>query len=260
MPRIVVLATGTEVGKTYFTCALAAALARDCAASTITAIKPVESGVPASSAPNQAVQPPTPATPRPPTDAACLAAASRPALVPPKHAYGLHHPVSPHLAARLAGQSIDVQLVKKWVSDIESDRLAVHIASQRHTIHRMLAGFQHWLLVETAGGTFTPLGDGQNNFSLAVALEPALWILVAPDKLGVLSDLTATLHAMRASGRAPDMVVLSEPASTDASTGTNAQELATLGIVTPSAVLRRGGTLSTSFVEKLKDLACEDRQ
>jgi dethiobiotin synthetase len=55
----------------------------------------------------------------------------------------------------------------------------------------------------------------------------------------VLHQLTATLEAMRARGREPDFVILSAPAAPDASTGSNATELAALGIARPITVLGR---------------------
>jgi dethiobiotin synthetase len=94
-------------------------------------------------------------------------------------------------------------------------------------------------VVETAGGVFSPLAPGITNFELAVALEPAMFVLVAADALGALHDVTATLLAMRARGRTPDHVVLSGARPPDASTGSNGVELAALGIVVPSAVLAR---------------------
>jgi dethiobiotin synthetase len=97
-----------------------------------------------------------------------------------------------------------------------------------------------FVLVETAGGALTPLAPGITNFDLALALEPAVWILVAPDALGVLHDVSATLEALSARGRSPDVVVLSEAREPDASTGTNAAELRELGIAAPVAVAARG--------------------
>jgi hypothetical protein len=80
---------------------------------------------------------------------------------------------------------------------------------------------------------------GLSNFELARALEPSIWLLVAADALGVLHEISATLKAMRASGREPDHLVLSGAREPDASSGGNAAELATLGIARASAVLAR---------------------
>ena len=92
-------------------------------------------------------------------------------------------------------------------------------------------------LVELAGGAFSPLGPGLTNVDLALALDPALWLLVAPDALGVLHDVTASLRALP---RPPDAVVLSGSRPPDQSTGGNAQELASLGIVPVLDVVAAG--------------------
>jgi dethiobiotin synthetase len=97
-----------------------------------------------------------------------------------------------------------------------------------------------FVLVESAGGCFSPLHLGVTNADLAFALEPAVWILVAPDALGVLHDVSATLGVLSARRRLPDHVLLSAAREPDASTGTNAAELSALGIVTPTAALSRG--------------------
>jgi dethiobiotin synthetase len=94
-------------------------------------------------------------------------------------------------------------------------------------------------VVETAGGVFSPLAPNATNFELALALEPATWVLVAADALGVLHEVGATLQAMTARGRVPEHLVLCAAREADASTGSNAVELATMGIAKPSAVLAR---------------------
>jgi dethiobiotin synthetase len=109
-------------------------------------------------------------------------------------------------------------------------------------------------VIETAGGLFTPLAPGLTNWELARALDPSIWVLVAPDSLGVLHDTTATLEAARARGRVPDFVVLSAARPADASTGTNAAELESLGIVTPVAVLSRGDDDLSEFSARLLSL------
>ncbi|HEY8943664.1 MAG TPA: dethiobiotin synthase, partial [Polyangiaceae bacterium] len=97
-----------------------------------------------------------------------------------------------------------------------------------------------WTIVETAGGVFSPLAKRTTNFDLARALEPCTWLLVAADALGTLHDVTATLEALRARGRSPDLVVMSASRTPDLSTGTNAGVLAELAIAHPAAVLSRG--------------------
>jgi dethiobiotin synthetase len=128
--------------------------------------------------------------------------------------------VSPHLAARQAGQVIDIDAVVCWVESQEA------------------ASSPDITLVESAGGALSPLGAGVTNLELALALDPALWILVAPDSLGVLHDVSATLRALP---RLPDAVVLSAARAPDASSGTNARELEALKISPVLGVLSRDG-------------------
>ena len=207
--RIIVLGTGTGVGKTWVTAALARALRRSGA--SVVALKPIESGVVVSAE----------------SDAALLASASSaPPSDPP---FVFAEPISPHLAARRSGRAIDLRVIVEHVKRHEAalqNRVTSHVTS--------------FSLIETAGGCLTPLAPGIVNRDLALALEPATWLLVAPDALGVLHDVTATLGALAALGRQPDHVVLSEARARDASTGTNAAELRELGIASPAAVAARG--------------------
>jgi dethiobiotin synthetase len=105
--------------------------------------------------------------------------------------------------------------------------------------------------VETAGGVFSPLAKGTTNFDLARALEPCTWVLVAADALGTLHDVTATLEALRARGRPPDLLVMSASRTPDLSTGTNAGVLAELSVARPAAVLSRGHSDLTRLAELL---------
>jgi dethiobiotin synthetase len=207
--RIVLLGTGTNVGKTWFGANLCRAL-RHLGAHCV-AVKPVESGwTPGSS------------------DAELLAAACGHA--PPPSPYRFEPPISPHLAARLSGRVLTAELIRDHALDALRD---------------MPCNAPCFGVIETAGGLFSPLAPGVTNWDVARALDPALWILIAPDSLGVLHDVTASLEAARARGRSPDLVALSAARPSDASTGTNAAELTRLGIVTPAATLTRGdGDLS----------------
>jgi len=215
--RVVVLGCGTGVGKTRLSVALLRALvARGVPA---LGLKPIESGV---------VRQGTGASPPVGSDAAALALAGSVQTSELHPLYALRDAVSPHLAARSVGLSIDVKRVAAWVTRAET-AMTPDVASSSAA----------WTIVETAGGVFSPLAPGFANFELAQALEPAIWVLVASDALGVLHDVSSTWKAMRASGREPDHLVLSGAREPDASTGRNAAELAMLGVATPSAVLAR---------------------
>ena len=196
--RIVILGTGTDVGKTYVTACLARGLRER---ATVAALKPIESGV------ALGVE----------GDAGVIAAAAGHAAALSPWRYP--RPVSPHLGAREASAPIAIAEVAAWV------------AQQEQVLGAEVS------VVELAGGAFSPLGPGLLNVDLALALDRALWLLVAPDALGVLHDVTATLRALP---RAPDAIVLSGSRPQDQSTGGNAEELGRLGIARVLEVVAAG--------------------
>lgn len=191
---VLVVGTGTDVGKTHVTSALVrAARAGGLRA---TAWKPVATGAPDGMG----------------DDARALATAVAPdELVRPLFAYG--PPVSPHLAARLAARPIDGGAIARRARELAND-------------HRVDV-----LVVEGAGGLYTPLCVDYTQATLARDLVPEVIVLVAPDRLGVLHDVTACVRAARADGLHNLAVALSAPATADASTGTNGAELLALGVV-----------------------------
>jgi dethiobiotin synthetase len=190
--RWIILGTGTGIGKTFAARGLVSLLARD--GVPVAGLKPIETGLSDGET----------------GDAALLAEASFAVPLPPTHPlYAFDDPVTPARAARAAARRIDLQRIVTWTRDVESD-----------------APTGVRLVIETAGGVFSPLDDGVTNFDLARALDPALWVLIAPDRLGVLHDVGSCLLAMEALGRRPDYVVLSAPEHADSSTGTNREELA----------------------------------
>jgi len=198
--RVVILGTGTDVGKTYVTACLGRAL-RGRGLRSVLALKPIESGV----APGEL------------GDAGIIATAAGHQAV--LSSWRFRAAVSPHLAAREQSVVLDRMEIATWVRSQE--------AKSNPDVS----------LVELAGGVFSPLGVGVANVDLALAFEPSVWLLVAPDSLGVLHDLTATLRAMP---RAPDAVLLSASRQPDQSSGTNAAELARLGIVDVLEVVAAG--------------------
>lgn len=211
--RVVVAGTGTGVGKTRVTRALARALRR----STATlALKPVESGGDA--------------------DARSFHV-ENPIEISPHPAVTLSRPLSPHLAARLENRRIELPALVDWV------RCAEALLT---TCDNML----HYVVVETAGGVLSPLSEQATNLDLVKALEPALLVLVAPDSLGVLGSLRATLLALDSLGRPPELVVLSA-AITDLSTGTNADELRALAIADPALVLGPGEEDASALADRV---------
>lgn len=214
MPRVIVLGCGTGVGKTRVSSALLKELRAQGLACM--GLKPIETGVE-----------PVSGLAGPGSDAHLLATSGSLAAAAPHPFYALAEPISPHLAARRVGTELLVSAVRKWLE--KTEEVTPHVASASAV----------WRIIETAGGVFSPLAPNATNFDLAMELEPAIWVLVASDSLGVLHDLSATMLAMRARGRTPDHVVLSAARAPDASTGSNAAELRLLGITNPTAVLDR---------------------
>lgn len=203
---VFVAGTGTDVGKTHVTCALLAHL------KTAIGWKPISSGGTGDA------------------DRHALACGE---LVEPMYALG--RPVSPHLAAREEGITIDVERVVARARELE----------RRSGV----------LVLETAGGLFTPLGESTTNADLASALDPKV-LLVAPDRLGVLHDVRACVRAYRSLLH----VVLSAPASPDASTGTNAEEIERLGIARVLAAFPRAPSDATESIEQARRVrSCLDR-
>ena len=239
--RIVIVGTGTDVGKTFVACAL---LSQWSERGQVAGLKPIVTGVDprlqrrtrslrargaeasGSTAPDQERL----------TGAAGVfhvkrhqgdrrrGAAQMPLL---RSLYAFPDPISPHLAARRAGVRIDLGLIDRWVRDHEAPMT----------------------VIETAGGLFSPLGHGATNFELTQALQPQAVVLVAPDRLGVLHELTTTLALAAARGGPPLGVVLSTPAKKDASTGCNAAELSALGITQPLAVFPRASARASVTAE-----------
>lgn len=215
MPRVIVLGTGTNVGKTYVSRALALALKALRPELTVAALKPIESGVAADAGSE--------------SDARVLARVAGGLKLPEPHPlFAFRDPVSPHLAARRAGSGpIEVGAVAAWLAGWENS-LAPHVTPSHI-----------WSIIETAGALFSPLSPVATNFELAVSLEPALWVLVAPDALGVLHDVRVTWEACARRGRVPDHLLLCASRVRDESTGTNAGELRTLRIAEPTQCLGR---------------------
>lgn len=210
MKVVAVIGTGTGVGKTHVSCALTRALtARGLATA---GRKPIESGV----------------VDIPSTDAAMLAGSGSipPASPPP---YTFRDPVSPHLAARREGLAIEVEVAVRWSRDSSPGADLV--------------------VVETAGALLSPLGPHLTNLDLALTLAPDAFVLVAPDRLGVLHEVGCARRILPAAVWARTLVVLSEPAERDASSGTNADELRWLGWADDAVTWPRGARDGSALAE-----------
>jgi dethiobiotin synthetase len=197
---VVMTGTGTGIGKTHLSEALLLGLRR--LGRRAVGLKPIESGV----------------APGVITDAARLSSASAFHVKP--FGLALVRPVSPHLAARLEGVTLDVEAL---VAGVAAARLAADI-----------------VLVELPGGLFTPLAPGLVGVNFAARLGPEVLLLAAPDRLGVLHDLIATCRAAGSGPARIDGIVLIAPEVPDESTGTNAGELADYVSVPVLASVPRG--------------------
>ncbi len=177
MPGLFVTGTGTGVGKTVLSAALLAAIAA--AGERVRAHKPVVTGL--DDEPAQSGWPP---------DHELLAsvAGMRAEEVAPLR-YG--PAVSPHLAARLAGETIDP-------ADLVARARAAATAA---------AGDEETLIVEGVGGLLVPLAEELTVRDLAVALGLPLLIAAAPG-LGTINHTLLTLEAARAAGLDVRAVVL----------------------------------------------------
>jgi dethiobiotin synthetase len=188
--------TGTEVGKTY----VAALMARTLVARglRVGVYKPAASGCRREGAALVA------------DDALALwEAAGRPGSLDAVCPQRFLAAIAPPQAARAEGRTVDAALLR---SGVEPWRAA-----------------SDFVLVEGAGGLFSPLGERDLNIDLAADLGyPAL--VVAADELGTIHATLATIEAARR--RAPGLriagVVLNQTRSRseDASVGGNAAEIA----------------------------------
>ena len=212
--RVAVVGTGTGVGKTHFSVALLHALSLQ--GRSAVGLKPVESGLGSEE-----------------SDAARLAAASTFHVKHPAP-YGFPDAVSPHLAARRVGMEINPSRILDWVSECSAP----------------------WTIVETAGGLLSPLGPSLTNRDLVELLAPDLIIVVGLDRLGILHDVAACLLAFAsATAVLPQpAVVLQTPDVADTSTGTNADELVTLGMVQHATVVPRGAPSARPVAEAMMEL------
>ena len=196
---IVVSGTGTSIGKTH----VSATLLRGLAGGRRTlGLKPVETGVTSGLG----------------ADATVLREASTFHVTPCPQPYAFPDPVSPHLAARRVHRIISLEPILE-------------------TVAKALPNVD-LLLLELAGGLFSPLAPTLLNIDLVRALPPSHLVLVAPDRLGVLHDVLATLAAARSLAVTPSALVLSPPLVPDSSTTLNAPELALLTQVPCFAIPR----------------------
>jgi dethiobiotin synthetase len=193
-----VTGTDTGVGKTVVAGAIAAALRAG--GTRVAAFKPVVTGLD------------EPAEPGWPRDHELLAAAAgtRPEAVAP-HTFG--PPVSPHLAAELAGTALALDDMVTAASAAVAEAGA------------------DVLVAEGVGGLLVPLTAEASVRDLAVQLRLPLVVAARPG-LGTISHTLLTVEAARAAGLAVAAVVLTPwPAAPSAMEESNRATIARLGRV-----------------------------
>ncbi|CAN5143615.1 dethiobiotin synthase [soil metagenome] len=207
MPALFVTGTGTDIGKTYVSCALIRAL--KARGASVDAFKPVVSGF----------DPRDAAGSDPVRLAAALGAPGDVFRIAPRRYLA---PLSPNIAARLEGQTL-------VLDDMVIDAVA-----------RAAALRDGLLLVEGAGGVMSPLTDGETNLDMIAALGAPV-LLVAGSYLGTISHVLTARVALRGVGARVAAVVMSE--SLDApDLAQTAQALAAFLGDTPLFLAPRGET------------------
>ncbi len=185
---VVVTGTDTGVGKTVVTAGLARALTLS--GRRVVAIKPMESGC----APGPAGAD---------EDGRVLAQATDQAA-PREALVRLPEPLTPALAAERAGVAVDLG---------ELARSIVELGAAADVV-----------LVEGAGGLLSPLSWTEDVTHLAHRLDASV-LVVGADRLGTLNHVHLTVQCLLDTWLLPIGIVLSAPAVSDASTGTNAGAL-----------------------------------
>lgn len=177
MRGVFITGTDTGVGKTFVGTALARLMTKR--GLRVRVRKPVESGCVAAG--NQPF----------PQDAMALRAAAGD-IDPIERVcpYRLSKPLSPERAAALEGINLELgQLHAACIRDVGSD---------------------DFLLVEGAGGFYSPMARGALNADLAGGLGVRV-LLVVPDRLGAINHALLAVEAVRMRGLALAGVVLNQP-------------------------------------------------
>jgi dethiobiotin synthetase len=173
MTGLFVTSTGTASGKTYVTRAVARALVLR--GLRVAALKPIETGC----APLA-------------LDAAALAVAARnPGLAESPSFYRAAPPLAPYaveLTTGLAGPDLSA------------------IVGHAHALESLY----DWILVEGAGGLLTPIDRTTSMAELAKRLSYPV-LLIAPDRLGVLSYVLTASESALSRGLSIRAVVLTQP-------------------------------------------------
>jgi len=214
MTSFFVTATGTEIGKTYITCALIMALRHR--GLPVAALKPVISGFDAAEAAN--------------SDTGLILMAlgkqvnehSVAEISPWRYQAAL----SPDMAAAREDRPINVDaLVAVCASAATADRIT---------------------FIEGAGGLMSPLSPRFTNLDLIDAIDAHV-VLVAGTYLGTISHTLTACEALAARGREPRVIVLSESPGSPVPPAETAQSIARFTDV-PIVIVTRNGAPPAELV------------
>jgi dethiobiotin synthetase len=184
-PGVFVTGTGTEIGKTVVAAALARTLAND--GSRVAVFKPALTGMDEFPGYDEAAAKSAESIADLP-DHAILRVAARSSQTDDEIApYRFDPPMSPHLAAGLAGVEIDPDRVIKAA--------------------RAAAAGVDWVVCEGAGGLLVPLSPTWTMRSFAVELGYPL-VIVSPPGLGSINHTLLTVEAARSVGLKVAAIVL----------------------------------------------------
>ncbi len=143
--------------------------------------------------------------------AALLRASGSGATLEQVRPYAFSRPLAPAVAAEAEGRRVSLGVLRR--------------------AYALVAGGSDWTLVEGAGGLLVPYAPGLDAAGLAKALRLPLLIVARPG-LGTINHCLLTLEAARARRLRVLAVLLNgKAASGDASTSTNAAQIAKLGKV-----------------------------
>ncbi|MCG8649736.1 MAG: dethiobiotin synthase [Pirellulales bacterium] len=187
--------TDTEVGKTYVASLVAAALRQR--GHQVGVYKPVASGCRDQVGSRVA------------DDAVSLwQAAGRPRQLDDVCPQKFIAPLAPPAAAQMEGVQVDASLLRRG-ADIWEQCSDV-------------------LVVEGAGGLFSPLAEGLLNIDLVRQFNAAKLVIVTADRLGVIHQTLAVCEAARHRGIEPHAIILSSLSeTTELSSATNQQQIST---------------------------------
>ncbi|MEU6311983.1 dethiobiotin synthase [Streptomyces sp. NPDC047014] len=207
MAVVMVSGTGTEIGKTVVTSALAAAAVA--AGRSVAVLKPAQTGV----------------GPREPGDAAEVVRLAGPSVTAAELAR-YPEPLAPDTAARRSG-------------------LPTLAPAEIAEAARRLSADHDLVLVEGAGGLLVRFDEAGHTLADAARLLDAPVLIVATAGLGTLNATTLTAEALRARGlSAPGVVVGSWPEEPDLASRCNLADLtASSGLPLLGAVPERAGAL-----------------